>query len=258
MAIVAGILALLMVIGGIIPNYSNKSIETALKAALNNPEKVDVRVYSTPSFKILAGNYDRVEITALKPKFAGLEFDSLRIITSPLKIDYGKSASSMGLEFIKEGKLETMLILSPETLARSFDLPSLTVRINNFLANFEIPVPVLSGHVSVDNLNLSFKNGQPELSGNFIGLGGMVSAPFKLSGQLIVNPVKNTIELYEPQFFVFGEPLLFDQLQELVKFINPILDVEKFNSPNMKLALKRAYFKDNKLKIIGLITLKNN
>jgi len=256
-AIIAGLLALIMVVGGIIPHYSNKSIEESLKVALNYPQKVDVRVFSTPSYKILGGNYDRIEITAIKPKFGKLEFDSLKIITSPLKIDYGKSASATGLEFIKEGKLETMLILSTESLASTFDLQSLTVKINNLLSNFQIPVPVLSGNVSVNNLSLSFKNNQPQLSGNFIALGGMISAPFTLTGQLIVNTAKNTIEIFKPQFTVFGEPLLFEQIQDMVKFINPILDINKFNTPNMNLELKRAYFKDNKLKVIGLVTFKN-
>jgi hypothetical protein len=256
-AIVAGILALIMIVGGILPIYSNNSLEESLKVALNNPPKVKVRVYSTPSYKILGGHYDRVEITAIKPKFADLEFDSLKIVTSPVSIDYAKANTATGLEFIKEGKLETMLILSPENMAKKLDLQALTGRINNFLANFQLPVPVLSGNVSVDGLKLSFKNNQPELSGNLIALGGMVSAPFNLTGQLIVDPVKNTVEIYNPQLSVFDEPLPAEQLQELVKFINPILDINKFNNPNMKLELKRAYFKDNKLKIIGLVTLKN-
>ncbi len=256
-AIIAGIIALLMIAGGILPGYSNHSIEESLKVAFNNPQKVQVKVYSTPSFKILGGHYDRIEITVLKSKFAELEFDSLKIITSPLMIDYSKSDSETGLEFIKGGKLETMIVMSPESLTRTVDLPSLTARINNFLSNFELPIPMLSGNVSVDNLNLSFKNNQPELSGNFIALGGMVTAPFTFTGQLIVNPDKNTVEIYKPQVTVFGEPLLLEQMQDLVKFINPILDINKFNTPNMSLELKRAYFKDNKLKVIGIVELKN-
>jgi hypothetical protein len=256
-AVIAGLLALIMIVGGVIPNYSNHSIEESLKTALNNPQKVEVRVFSTPSYKILGGFFDRIQITAIKPKFAGLEFDSLRIISAPVKLDYSKSKEAAGLEFIKEGKFETMLELSPESLTRTLDLQSLTVRINNLLSNVELPIPGLSGNVSVDNLALSFKNDNPELSGNFVALGGLITAPFTMAGQLIVDPVKNTVEVDKPQFTVFGEPLLFEQAQDLVKTINPILDIKKFNTPNMKLELKRAYFNNNKVNIIGTVTLNN-
>jgi hypothetical protein len=256
-AIIAGIMSLIMLIGGIIPLFSNKSLEDSLKVALNNPEKIDVKIYSTPSYKILGGYFDRVEINAKKLKFARIEFDSLRVITSPLKMNYSPSVQSNGLDLIKNGRLEAQLILSPESLARTLDIQSLTVRINNALSNFKLPIPMLSGNVSVDNLKLSFENNRPSLTGNFIALGGFVTVPFSITGDLIVT-AKNTVDLYKPQISIMGEPLVLEQVQELVRFINPVIDINKFNTPEMNLTLKSAYFKDNKLKINGIVTLKND
>ena len=123
--IIAGILALLMVAGGIIPNYTNNKIEEIIKTSLNNPEKVEVKVYSTPSYKILGGSYDRVEVNIKKPKLANIEFDSMKIVTSPIELDYGKTSQEDRLSFIKNGNLDALLIISPENLKKSFDLSSL-------------------------------------------------------------------------------------------------------------------------------------
>jgi hypothetical protein len=256
-AIVAGILALFMIVGGIIPMFSNHSLEDSLKTAFNNPEKLEVKVYSVPSYKILAGRFDRIEIDAKKPNFGGLQFDSMKIVTSPILVNYSKTANPGAADFIKEGKVEAMLVLSPESLLKTLDIQAITTKLNDFLTNFNIPVPMLSGGgVSVNDVSISFVNNQPVLSGNFVALGGMFSAPFTLSGQLIAT-AKNTVEIYKPQISVFGEPLLFDQLQDMVKFINPIIDLNRFSTPNMSLQLKRLYFKDNRLKIIGMVSFKN-
>ncbi len=254
--IVAGILALLMVIGGIVPQFSNKSFEDSLKVVLNNPEKVQVKVYSTPSYKILGGNFDRIEINVSKPKFANFEFDELSIVTYPVHLDYSKMANSKDLKFIKEGKLESLLVLSTEALEKALNIPSLTVRINNFLANFRLPLPMLSGGVSVDNLTLIFENNQPSLTGNLVALGGFFTAPFTLTGELLVTE-KNTIELHKPQIKVMEQPLVIEQIQDLVKFINPILDINKFNTSERNFQLNKLFFKDNKLKLMGTISFKN-
>ncbi|MBC7474875.1 MAG: hypothetical protein H7263_11330 [Candidatus Sericytochromatia bacterium] len=251
--IIAGILALFMVIGGIIPNYTNKKFENTLKVALNNPEKVEIKTYSTPSYKVLGGYYDRVEINIKRPKIGIVEFETIKIVSSPVHLDYTKSDD---FGFIKDGNFDTLLVISPETLAKSIDLNAITLKINNLLSNFKLPIPMLSGNVAVDNVFVTFEKDKPTIKGNFIALGGLVSAPFSISGELRVNN-DNKIELYRPQIIVMDEPLVMDEIQDMTKYINPIFDINTLNSNNLKIKLKRLYFRDNKLKMIGSINIKN-
>lgn len=254
--IIAGILALLIVAGGVIPNFTNSKIENSIKQTFNNPEKVDVKVYSIPSYRLLTGHYDRVEINVKKPKINNIEFDSIKMITSPLDIDYNKLSEPNTINAIKNGELETMLVISPENIIKAVDLNSLTTKANNFLSNFQLPIPVFSGQVSVDNLDVNFKNNKPNITGNFIAMGGLVTAPFTLSGDLNVTR-QNTIELSKPQMTLYDEPLIMDEIGDMVKYINPVIDVNKMGNQNLKINLKRMYFKENKLKMIGLININN-
>ena len=254
--IIAGIIALFIVAGGIIPNYANSKLEDTIKSTFDNPEKVAVKVYSVPSYKIIGGHYDRVEINVKKPKINNIEFDNIKIISSPVNINYSKLNEKNGIEAIENAELETMLVISPENIAKAIDITSLTTKANNFLSNFEFPIPVLSGQVSVDNLEISFKNNKPMIVGNFIALGGFVTAPFTISGDLKVTP-QNTIELSKQQMTLFDEPIIIDQIQDMTKFINPILDINKIGSDKLRINLKRMYFKDDKLKLIGFINIKN-
>ncbi len=255
--IIAGIIALFIVAGGIIPNLANSNIESVINKTFDNPKKVNVKVYSVPSYKIIGGHYDRIEIDVQKPKINNIEFDNIKIVTSPVSMDYSKLNDSKGIEAIKKVELETMMIISPENIAKAVDINSLTTKANNFLSNFQLPIPALSGQVSVDNLSVSFKNNKPTILGNFIALGGLISAPFTISGNLNVTD-KNTIEITKPQMTLYDEPLIIDEIQKMTKFINPVLDINKIGNDKLKINLKRMYFKDNKLKMIGFININNS
>lgn len=252
--IIAGIVALLIIAGGTIPNYANSRIEDTISKSFQSTEKVSVKVYSTPSYKMLGGNYDRVEINIKKPKINNIELDTIKIITSPLKIDSSKLNEAKGLEAIEKAELEALVTISPENIVKTIDLQSLTTRANNFLSNFQFPIPVLSGQVSIDNLNVSFKNNQPMIVGNFIALGGFITAPFTISGDLRVTD-KNTIEFLKPQMTLYEEPLIMEELQDMVKYINPVFDINTIGDKNFKINLKRLYFKDDKLRLIGLVNI---
>lgn len=252
-AVIAGILAVLMVIGGILPNYSNSTVEEALKATLNNPEKIEVKVFSTPSYKLLGGSFDRVEINATKTKFLDYEFDSLKVITSKIELDYSQKDS---IKFIKNGNMDAMLILSAESISKKFDIQSVTTKINNLLSNLKIPLPIPVGSIFIDGLKITFFDNKPKISGNFIAMGGFFSAPFSVTGELIVT-AKNTVELYKPQFFLYDNPLIIEQIQDLLKLVNPVFDVNKYNTPNMNIKLRNLYFKDNKIKLIGSVNINN-
>lgn len=178
------------------------------------------------------------------------------MITSNISIDYKKMSEESTIKSVRNGELETLLVISPENIAKAIDLNVLTNKANNFLSNFQIPIPIISGQVSIDSLNINFKNNKPNIYGNFIAMGGLVTAPFTLSGELKVTE-KNTIELSKPQMTLYDEPLIMDEIGELINFINPIIDFNKIGDKNMKINLKRMYFKDNKLRMIGLINLNN-
>lgn len=255
-AVIAGIVALLMILGGTIPNLTNSKIENSIKQTFNNPEKVNVRVYSTPSYKVINGHFDRIEINVEKPKISNIEFDNIKIITSPLSIDFNKMSNENTIKSIQNAELETLLVISPENIEKAIDLNTLTNKANNFLSNFELPIPIVSGQVSIDKLNLSFKDNKPNISGNFIAMGGFVTAPFNLSGELKLTN-QNTIELSKPQMTLFDEPLIMEQMGDLIKFINPIIDFNKIGDNNLKINLKRMYFKNNKLRMIGFININN-
>ena len=255
--IIAGIIALFIVAGGIIPNFANSKIEDTIKKTFDNPQKVSVKTYSVPSYKILGGHYDRVEIDVKKPKINNIEFDSIKIISSPMSVNYAKLSEQKGIEAINNAELETMLVISPENISKAIDIPSLTTKANNFLSNFQLPIPAFSGQVSVDNISISFKNNKPMVIGNFIALGGLVTAPFSISGDLNVTE-QNTIELTKPQLTLYDEPLIIDEIGEMTKFINPVVDVNKLGNQKFKINLKRMYFKDNKLKMIGFININNS
>lgn len=255
-SIIAGLLALLIIGGGIIPNVTNSKIEDSIKKTFNNPQKVDVKVFSAPSYKILSGNFDRVEIEVQKPKINNIEFETIKMVTSPLNVDYKKLSYESAVKAIKSGELEALLIVSPENIAKSIDFNALTNKANNFLSNFELPIPVLSGQVSIDALNITFKNNKPTVYGNFVALGGLVSAPFTISGDLILTD-KNTIELSKPQVTLYEEELLPEQVGDLVKFINPVIDINKLGDNNLKINLKKLDFENNKLRMIGLINFNN-
>ncbi|MFN8576288.1 MAG: hypothetical protein U0354_05480 [Candidatus Sericytochromatia bacterium] len=178
------------------------------------------------------------------------------MITSPLSIDFNKMNNENTIKSIQNAELETLLIISPENIEKAIDLTTLTNKANNFLSNFELPVPIISGQVSIDKLNLSFKDNKPTIYGNFIAMGGLVTAPFTLSGELKLTN-QNTIELSKPQMTLFDEPLIMEQMGDLIKFINPIIDFNKIGDNNLKINLKRMYFKDNKLRMIGFININN-
>lgn len=253
-AIIASILSLFMIFGGIIPNYSNKILEDSLKSSLNT-EKVVVKVTANPSYGMIGGNFDRVEISAKNIKLSNLEFDSFRLVSEKVKLDYDKMYTAKGFEYIKEGSSDVELILSAETISKMINLNSLTTKLNNILANFRLPIPMAPSSVSVDNLSLTFQNNRPALSGNLIALGGFFTAPFSISADLLVT-AKNTIEIYEPQITVMDQPLVIDQIQDMVKYVNPIFDVKTLNDKDLKISLKNLYFKNNKLKILANLAIK--
>lgn len=256
-SIIALILSCFMIVGGILPNYSNKLLEDSLKTAFNNPEKLNVKVYSYPSYGVTWGSFNRVEISAEKVKVYGIPFDSMKVVTGKIVSDYSKiSPQTQDLSFIKEGDADVMLQLTSESLNNLIDMDKLAIRVNNLLSNFKIPLPLVSGGVSVESLQLEFKNNKPILSGNIIAMGGFFSAPFSLSADLLVT-AKNTIEIYEPQITFMEQPLIIDQIQDLTKFINPIFDINTLNKNGMKLTLKNLYFKDNKLKVLGKVSISN-
>lgn len=255
-SIIAGIVALLIVAGGVIPNITNSKIEDSIKKAFNNPQKTEVKVYSTPSYKVLSGNFDRIEIEVQKPKLNNIEFETIKMITSPIDIDYKKLSEESAVKAIKKGELEALLVVTPENIAKAINFNDLTNKANNFLSNFELPIPMLSGQVSIDTLNITFKNNKPTVYGNFIALGGFITAPFTISGDLVLTN-KNTLELSKPQVTLYEEELLPEQVGDLVKFINPVIDFNKVGDNNIKINLKKLDFKDNKLRMTGLINLKN-
>lgn len=256
-SIIALVLSCFMIIGGILPNYSNKMLEDSLKTAFNNPQKLSVKVHSYPSYGVTWGSFDRVEISAEKVKVYGIPFDSMNIVTGKMVSDYSKiTPETQDLSFIKQGDADVMLQLSSESLNNLIDMDKLAIRINNILSNFKIPLPLVSGGISVESLQLDFKNNKPSLSGNIIAMGGFFSAPFSISADLLVT-AKNTIEIYEPQITFMEQPLIIDEIQDLTQYINPIFDVSTLNRNGMKLNLKNLYFKDNKLKVIGKVSISN-
>jgi len=256
--IIASILTAFILCGTAIPMFANKTTENSLNKVFNNPQKTEVRVYSTPSYKMLFGNFDRIEINLEKAKFEKLGFESVKIITYPIKIDYSRLPSK-NLSFIKDGKFEVMIILTSQNVNEFVDINAITVKINKILSNIKIPIPFLSGDIFVGNAGISFEEDKPALKGDLMTFGGLVSVPFNFSGNLQVTD-KNTIDVYEPQVSVSGQDLILKQVQELIQNVNPIVninDIEKINNDNIKFELKKLYFSEKKLKAIGIVTLQN-
>jgi len=90
---------------------------------------------------------------------------------------------------------------------------------------------------------LTFKNDGPVLEGNLIALGGFISLPFTFSGEVIVE--KNELLLKKPQLTINGQPLLFEKIQELSGFVNPIYEFKKLNQENMNVEVTNLKFQDN-------------
>jgi len=257
--IIASILTAFILCGTAIPIYANKTAESSLNKVFNNPEKTEVKVYSTPSYKMLFGNFDRIEINLEKAKFEKLGFDSVKIITYPAKMDYSRLAAT-NLSFIKDAKFEVMVILTPKNINEFLDMNAITIKINKLLSNIKIPIPLLSGDIFVGDTGISFADdNKAALKGNLMTFGGFISTPFEFSGKLQVTD-KNTIEINEPQISVSGQNLILKQVQEIIENVNPIVninEIEKVNNDNVKFELKKLYFSENNLKAIGTITLKN-
>ncbi|MFN8672280.1 MAG: LmeA family phospholipid-binding protein [Candidatus Sericytochromatia bacterium] len=252
-AIIAIILSIFMVVGGILPQYSNKTIEDGIKTSFNTNSKVVVKTFKTPSYAILSGDFDRIEISSDSLKVMDIEFDKIKIVGEQIKLDYSKlTPETTNLDFIKKGKADVQLLISSETIAKMIDIPSLTIKMNNMLSNFKLPIPFISGEVSLDNIKIVFENNRPTVTGNLISLGGLITIPFSIAFDLIVT-AKNTIEIYKPQVTVMNEPLIIEEIQDLVKYVNPIIDIKTLNKTGKEIVLKNLYFKDNKIKILGTI-----
>ncbi len=178
------------------------------------------------------------------------------MVAQDIKIDYSKlTPETNSLDFIKKGKADLQIIISEETVAKIADIPSLTLKLNNMLSNLKIPLPIMSGEISVDQVTLVFENNKPTIKGNLISLGGFITIPFSFSFDLVVT-AKNTLEIYKPQLFVMNEPLIIEQIQDFVKYVNPIVDIKQINKTGKDIQLKNLYFKDNKLKIIAVVLVK--
>lgn len=249
--IIASILSVFILIGGGIPHYSNKTFEDSLKSNLNESATVSIKTYKSPSYAMFGGNFDRLEINVKKPQIMNIEFDSVKLIAENVKIDYQKlNSDKINFDFLQQGKSDVEVIMSNESLYKFINIPSLTTKLNNLLSNFKIPIPMLSGEVSIDNVNIAFEDNRPKVTGNLISLGGFITIPFSFSFELLVT-AKNTIELYKPQVVVMGEPLIMDEIQDLVKYVNPIVDINQLNKTGKNIQLKNLYFKNNKLRILG-------
>ncbi|MEK7433643.1 MAG: hypothetical protein AABZ74_10965 [Cyanobacteriota bacterium] len=253
--IIAVVVSIFMLVGGILPHYSNKIFEDNLKEAFNS-SKIIVKTYKSPSYSMLAGDFERIEINANKSRIMNIDFDNLKMVGQDIKIDYSKlTPETNSLDFIKKGKADLQIILSAETVAKIADIPSLTLKLNNMLSNLKIPLPIMSGEISVDQVSLVFENNKPTIKGNLISLGGFITIPFSFSFDLVVT-AKNTLEIYKPQLIVMNEPLIIEQIQDFVKYVNPILDIKQINKTGKDIQLKNLYFKDNKLKIIAVVLVK--
>lgn len=249
--IIAGVLSSIFIIGGIIPNYSNNKFEEIIKENFSS-KKVEVKTYSYPSFKSLNGNFDRIEINTTKSKIKNIEIDELKLIISPLNIDYKLMEESEDLSFIKNSYLEFIGGISENTLEKYINSKDIKENINNMLKLIDLNLPFNLDNFYLSDISISFERNKLNINSSINGLGGLVSVPFKVALNLRVTN-KNQIEFFSPEAEVFGQNLVFEQAQNLIEKLNPIFDINTLNDKNMKVKLNKIYFDKNKLKSIGSI-----
>lgn len=249
--IISGVLSVIFIIGGLIPSYSNKKLEDIIKENFSS-KKVNVETYSYPSFKILNGNFDRIEIVTVKSKIKNIDVDELKLIISPMNVDYKLIEESEDLSFIKNSYLEFMGSISNNTLQKYINSKDIKDKINDVLKLVDLNLPFNLDNFYLDNISISFENERLNVISSINGLAGFISVPFKLSLNLKVNN-KNQIEFFDPQAEVFGHNVVFEKAKNLIEKLNPIYDINSLNQKNMRIKVNKIFFEKNKLKTIGSI-----
>ncbi|GIU70423.1 MAG: hypothetical protein KatS3mg002_1659 [Candidatus Woesearchaeota archaeon] len=249
--IIVSTLSTLFIVGGIIPNYANNKFENAIKENFLS-KKLEVKTYSYPSFKIINGNFDRVEIKTTKAKIRNMEIDELQLIASPINLDYKLIDEVDDLSFIKKSYLEFYGSISENTFQKYINSKDIHEKINNILKFIDINLPFNLDNFYLGNINTSFNDNKLNIESTINGIGGLISIPFKISLNLKVTD-KNTLEFFNLEAEVFEQNIIFEKAQNIIEKLNPIFDFNNLNSDKIKIKVNKLSFHKNKIKFNGSI-----
>jgi hypothetical protein len=161
MGIVVVILSALFLALGAIPSVASNMATTRVRERLQAPASVTLQ--AVPTWRLLRGDVDRLELVAGRTKLGEMPIDGLTVqggpcrMDAPCRLDAALAIATRDLEPI----IRTNLTAYTASLAETLGVPG----------------------AEVADLAIELGN-KAAVSGRFEALGGIVSVPFRVEGQL--------------------------------------------------------------------------
>lgn len=254
-AVVAFLLGIVFLLGGLIPNFAVGILEQNISTLLNNPQKVEVNLASTPSFALLGGQIDRATINVQRFTVSGMMIDKLEITTGPIKLN-GDKLIFEGMP-VAENKiqLEIKCSLKEDDINDYFKSKYFTEHLQKLKQNMPSFVSG-AGDIEIKDISIKLKNDKPEFKGEIKTMGGFFTLPFYFGAYLRLTS-EDTLALLEPEIIVMDNPIPDPMLRQVTDTLNPLIDLRLLNTPNFTFHFRSIEAKEGSLILTGDIEVKN-
>jgi hypothetical protein len=237
MPVIAIILGVIMVLGGVLPNAANGIIQSQLHKMLNQPEQLNVNIYpNAPSFGMIGASLAHAEIEAKRFVFSDVPVERLYVRAHGIDVD--TSGEQMRLR--KPTQVLVQVRLTEDGLNRFLASDTLKEALANIKKNSD-----LAGMLDADisDLTMDLQTDKALLSGKAKTMGGFFTVPFELSGRFRLKS-ESELFTYDVDAATLNRPVSADVLRSILDQINPILDLTRFNNEDMTLYLKEVSVHD--------------
>ena len=250
MPILAAILGAIMIVGGILPRVANNMVTQQLRQVLMNPRKLETRLVQVPSYGLLSGAVERLEVDAEGFQVQGVPVESLWIAITPIKMSGSKMYSGQ-VELEQASQAEAKLVITQKNMEDFLQ----TDRMKDLLGNIKLPesalpIPIPEGALSIEEPSIQLKQDRVIISGRLKAFGGFIDMVIKIASSFELTS-ENELVLRNVEAEVNGTPVQPEQLQPLTDKLNPLLDLRKFATEDMKFFFRKLLLEDGRLTLVG-------
>lgn len=258
MSIAVIIITIFMLIGGIIPPITTNILENKLNEIFNKPQKIETRIYSTPSFNLLGGKVNRLEITLEKFKIKDLYIDRLIIITAPLDIDSNKLIWENITKLNTPTETEVNIIISQNSINDFFNSFPVKQKLEKIIKsqNSILPLQDLFQDIELNDIKIFLLKDQIKILGSIKTMNGFFTIPFESSFCLRLSS-KTNLDILNLEIIIMYNKISDDIVNEIISKINPIIDLKNLlNSQDLSFEFRSLKIENSRINLKGSIFIK--
>lgn len=251
--VVIALASLMMVMGGAFPNLLSSAASEMIQKNYGKMENLSVYIESVPSINIFYGKVDRIRILARGFKIGEFIISDMEIITTPVNFNATEALSTGKFRVEKPILAEGRITLTEEDLNRYLNSPSVLKDLSKIRTDLSL-FPGGSSQVqylSITNPHLYLH--PREIIFTFdLSSGGQGEAPlpilFKASLALLDS---QKLGLTSMEISTEGLVLPRELALEVEKALNPILDLDRYSSPDVHFSFQGLETYEQKFVILA-------